>query len=230
MSLDVTYSSLRGEIARFLGYGRTVANWSTDQSSDIDDCLASGLRRFYYPLLPKPDPDGTPSIYQWSFLNPIAYLPLVASQSKYDLPADFGGNLVDGFTFAENSGNNSIVQVPEICIRRRLESSTTEGAPSYFAVRPKPKSAASESLYEVIFSQVPDQAYTVAFRYAIEPDIIGTGNTKPHGGAIHAETIRESCLSMAEEILDDEPGVHAQRFERQLMASMLIDKRLSSEY
>jgi hypothetical protein len=230
MSLEVTYATLRGEIGRFLGYGRATTTWSTDQASDIDDVLGSGLRRFYYPLLPKPDVTGQPDIYCWSFLNQIAFIDLVQAKTDYDLPDDFGGNLSDGFTFAENSGENSITEVDEVCIRRRLENTTTQGTPSYFCVRPRRKSAADRQLWEAVFHQVPDTSYTVTYRYSIEPQIVGTGNTKPHGGVIHAETIREACLAVAEEILDDEPGVHAQRFEKQLMSSMLTDKRMSISY
>jgi hypothetical protein len=71
----------------------------------------------------------------------------------------------------------------------------------------------------------PDQAYQIKVTYSILPDALSATTPIPYGGAAHAETILEACLSVAEERLDNDPGVHAQAFAARLAASIAQDKR-----
>lgn len=73
-SLAVTYDVLRREIGRFLGLenGRDPSQWTagSDDSTDVDDILRSGMRRV---LNPPPLPNEKYS-HEWSFLRPVATL------------------------------------------------------------------------------------------------------------------------------------------------------------
>ena len=69
-TLSVDYDDLREEIAYFLGYGRSSANWSADQTSTISSVLKSGLRQFYNP--PRLPSDA--SAHQWNFMYPVTTL------------------------------------------------------------------------------------------------------------------------------------------------------------
>src|SRR5207248_9395430 len=75
----------------FLGFGRGAdfgdPAYTTQQSQDIDFCVASGLRQFYFPS----SVDGTPSSYDWSFLRPTFTIPFASGASTVALPDDFGG-------------------------------------------------------------------------------------------------------------------------------------------
>lgn len=71
-TLSIQYSDLREEIAFFLGYGRSSANWTTDQSSTITSVLKSGLRQFYNP--PRLPSDA--SAHQWNFMYPVTTITL----------------------------------------------------------------------------------------------------------------------------------------------------------
>jgi len=74
-TLSQTRTQLRQEIGYFLGYGRTVDDWSTEEESDIDAALNKGLRQFYFP--PRLTPQE--SAHEWSFLKPIDTLTTIAS-------------------------------------------------------------------------------------------------------------------------------------------------------
>lgn len=69
-TLSIDYDSLREEIAFYLGYGRSSANWSTDQTSSINSVLKSGLRQFYAP----PRLPGDATTHSWHFMNPVTTL------------------------------------------------------------------------------------------------------------------------------------------------------------
>ena len=58
--LQLTYTTLRQAVGVFLGYGRTVVNWSTAQENRINDIVECGTRQVYWPS----------SGHEWSFLKP----------------------------------------------------------------------------------------------------------------------------------------------------------------
>ena len=71
----VNYAVLQREVARQLGWDRTPANWSSIQTLDFTDILASGLRQFYYPV----GIAGEKKSHAWSFLYPLAEFELSAA-------------------------------------------------------------------------------------------------------------------------------------------------------
>lgn len=70
-TLTIEWLALQAEVGFFLGYGRTLANWSADQDAEVAICVQAGIRRVYFP----PGTNG----YEWSFLRPTATLYLGAS-------------------------------------------------------------------------------------------------------------------------------------------------------
>lgn len=73
-TLSLGYPDFAAEVAYYLGYTRTLANWNSDQTADIDACIQGGLRMFYNPMdvgLPK---------HEWRFMRPTARLSIYASQ------------------------------------------------------------------------------------------------------------------------------------------------------
>ena len=51
MSLNITYNELQKAVGRYLGYGRNVygPDDGSNEWADIEDCIKSGLRKFYAP-------------------------------------------------------------------------------------------------------------------------------------------------------------------------------------
>jgi hypothetical protein len=69
-TLNLTFTEIRTEIARFLGYDRDSANWSANQVLDLAACIKRGYRNFLLP--PRTDP--TQAAHRWSFLRPQSTL------------------------------------------------------------------------------------------------------------------------------------------------------------
>lgn len=218
-TLGLDYNTLLREVGRFLGYDRDPGNWEPDQLTDVVDVVRSGLRNFYYPTLPEP--------YAWSFMRPATTLSVSQSTEAYTLPTAFGGLVSEGFTYAFGTQHAMVSRAGEEDIRAMYASSSAQGPPAYYSIRPRAQVAGAQQLYEVLFYPIPDAAYTLSYRFATQPPAIDGTNIYPMGGSMHAETILESCLAVAETKFDDEPGVHSQRFQVCLAASVQIDRGIN---
>lgn len=73
-TLQITFTELEAEIGRFLGYDRTVANWSAAQVLDLTAILKRGLRQFYFPPRTRGQIARDEAVHRWSFLRPRASL------------------------------------------------------------------------------------------------------------------------------------------------------------
>jgi hypothetical protein len=69
-TLSIAYADLTAEVGAFLGYGRTSGNWTSDQTTEIDKIVQSGLRQFYFP----PMLQGQSNTHEWQFLKPTTSL------------------------------------------------------------------------------------------------------------------------------------------------------------
>ena len=224
-NLSITYAQIARAVAVFAGWDRDSAQWTTDQTTDFGDILASGLRNFYFP----PSPEAGEPRYEWSFLRKSATLSLVAGDYDYDLPDDCTGIILDdSLTFSAASGLRRLVKVPEWHLRAlQAKSSTTSGTPQYFAVRPKTHAPTTGLRYEVVLYPTPSASATISYRYVLAPDTLTATNQYFYGGAMHSETLLESVLAAAEYRLDDDPqGLHQQRFQQLLGVSIRADREI----
>ena len=149
---------------------------------------------------------------------------------NYDLPDDFGG--MDGtltYEPSENKADIKIVGEGRIRTLRRNDSSTTY--PLYVAIRPKEQTdTTTGQRFEVMFYPIPDDAYELAYRMNILPQmLVATTLTHPYGGAIHAETIEASCLAIAELQEDEKEGPKKAYFMERLSASISKDKNTARQ-
>lgn len=227
-TLTLNYDTLKVAVAQYLGYGRTLANWTTDQANQMDDVIQRGLRQFYFPK----------TGHIWSFLKPTTSLALVANDWDYTMPDDFGG-IATKLHYSSNEGYYGIEIVPETKILemrqrfntqtgrpfmaaiRQLISTTSSATPPVVTTYP---GAATSSRYEAIFFPTPDSSYTLYYSYHLLMNKLVT-STNPffYGGMIHSEAILESCLSVAEMDINDNMGIHNQKFNELLEASMQSD-------
>lgn len=220
-TLSLDYDDLRKAIGHFLGYGRTIADWSARDREDIEEALKVGLRKFYFP--------GTQNgrtFHEWSFLRPTATLTTVIGDADYDLPDNFGG--LDGpLTYSSESDEYEIKITNEAMIRRNRAFDDTSETPFYAAINQKAHDGADGQRWELLLYPKPDAVYTISYRYRIMPDVVTSSSPFPYGGAQHAETIREACLAAAEE-MHDEGRSHSDLFARQLAASIALDQQANS--
>ena len=218
-TMSETFATLAKSVGRFLGYQTNFANWTTAQADEIDECVQRGIRRFY-------------RAHNWRFLRPSTTLTTTASDSDQDLPDNFG-HIIGDLTYAASvSWHKTIKVVPEESLRALQQGhSSLTGKPLYAAVRPKTTTGATGQRWEILFYPTPDAAYVLGYQYQIMPDEIDrTTYTYPYGGMMHAEAILESCLAVAEEMLDDEIGLHNAKYQEALAASVRQDNQAQPEY
>lgn len=222
-TLTAAYNDLTGDVGFFLGYGRGAANgdvaWTTgpnSQQTAIDRCVRGGLRGFYY---------AGPN---WSFLHPTANLLLASGSNVSPLPDDFGG-IEDEITI-QTTGSLTWWPIPlmgEGNVRAQFAVyPATTGRPMMAAVQPlKGTTGTQSNRCQLYVFPTADAAYTLTFQYYVNPDYLSGAFPYAYGGPEHAETLLESCLAVAEKILDDEATVHAQAFAERLAVSTLLDQR-----
>lgn len=232
-TLSLRKSDLEAEIGHFLGYGRGADNggttWDSYQSGDIDSCLKSGLRSFYFP----PVAEGRGDAYDWSFLRPTRTLTLVSGDSTLNLPDDFGG--IEGDITMTSTASSAYYPIPVVgegTVRGRYASlsSTETGRPELAAVQPiKGTGAAHGQRFQLYVWPIADADYSLSFTYYIHPDALTGNSPYAYGGMAHAETILESCLAIAEQRLDDASAIHSAKFQERLAASIAVDRRLKPQ-
>lgn len=224
-TLSDAFLDLQREVAYQKGYGRNNLNWSAAQLANIMAIIKSGYRRFCYP----PRLPGQAMPHSWSFIRVVDTLTTVADQEDYTLPDDFGS--IDGpITYDPVVYQRELTNRSELEIRRRRSEFTGTGQPTAYAIRPIRLTGTGGQRWQLMLSPKPDAAYTLIYRYSILPDAMAEAGRFPIGGMIHAETLLESCLAVAEERLDDTAALHNAKFLQLLDASIGHDQRLAPEF
>ena len=224
MALKVSYSELRREVGRHLGFDRNPDNWDANQIQDVADIVKAGQWHFYWP--PATEQTGVQS-HLWSFLCVSHEINLVADTMSYELPDDFV-RMQSGFTFGAN-GNNLRLSVIEDELLRSMQSKRyLKGIPRYVAIRSRDDR--TDEGYEIVFYPTPDRAFTIEFRYEKLPAEITADNPYHLGPAVHSKLLVAACLMEADRTLNPEAtgpdgGLQAQQFFRQLSASIAVDRQ-----
>lgn len=151
----------------------------------------------------------------------------IAATGDYRLPDDFGF-LIGDLTYSSDDGFPRITVVSDNMIRTMRSRSDVTGPPSMAAVVPLSTTGASGQRFALMVWPTPDSDYTVRYRYSVLPNALTDSYGYPFGGAMHAETIRASCLAAAESLFNDTRGVKWSEFQSRLVASIGMDRRLSA--
>lgn len=153
----------------------------------------------------------------------------LTSYGKLELPYNFGG-IIAPVTFDYNAGLYiPLEHINESHMRELRQGDMNAGRPWAYNVEPHPQGFYTGSVSQRFFMNVfppPDQDYTLRYRYNALPDHLSAETDYPLGGETHAETILESCLSVAEQRMDDEVGLHTQAFAERLASSIMLDQKL----
>lgn len=142
----------------------------------------------------------------------------------YELPDDFGG--AEGrFTFGADEGFVPIPQIDQGQLRA-LRMRTRNGRPQFVALRMKSVSTTPDAgqRYELMVWPTPDAAYTLHYEYRAIPQKLTDAKPFPLGGMRHSETLKASCLAVAELEMNDESDLHRSRFLQLLAADVSADR------
>jgi len=152
----------------------------------------------------------------------------IASEGSFTLPDNFG-TIEGGFTFDKDDDRYTQIKViGESTIRSYRQRDYGVGTPKYAAIRPLASDGSSGQRYEVTFERDPDSLYNLWYQYSVLSEMVSENNPYPLGGASHSETILESCLSIAEQRMEDNEGLHYKKFLERLAASVRYDRRSSN--
>lgn len=194
----------------------------------LDDCVASGIRQFYFP--PPLQQGGTP--YDWSFMRPVVTLEIPLNAQAVQLPDDFGG--FEGVITVKTPNTTRPFEVRlfnEGAVRQAYSNIPTASGPPTMAALSFLKGTTQQQgqRQQLAIYPAADQDYTVQFQYYLLPDYLTGNNPYVYGGAAHVETILESCLAIAEQRIDDLGGLHSGKFMERLAASIGMDRKNKAE-
>ena len=223
VSQAVTATSLKVEVADYLGYGRNSEGagdgWSTEEEARLDACILAGRRQFYWP------PPLTGTAHRWSFLRPVASLTTVAEQEDYTLPSDFGGLIGGQLHF--DAGDNiwtSIEEIGEGAMLNYRSLDYSVGTPRYAAIVPNDSDGSSAQTWTLQLFPAPNEEFTIKYRYQIVPESVGSAYNL--GGDAHYETLVASCLAAAERKYRDGETVQQAYWQERLAASIAFDRKM----
>jgi len=196
--LSIDHNYLKRIVGRHIGVTAHPASWTHKQAEEVNEAIRSGLRRFYTPpVLP-----GERYAHEWSFLRPIETLQTVNGVYTYDMPSDYA--FIDGpMTYDPGS---SILYPPvqivsEHKIRGRRQEMQYNSRPEMAAIRVKRDDNQDGTRWEIVLWPTPDDEYSLHYRYRTNPTLLSSGIAKPVGGMPHAQTVIESCLIAADELM-----------------------------
>ncbi len=220
-TLSINYEDLKNAVRRYLGY----AVDDSDNDTEVDYLVQSGIRNFYYPHAV----DGVDPGFEWSFLKPTKTLVLSPSVADYDLPDDFGhlpGNLY--YEMSVHLSSIVIVSLSQILSLR--QQSDRQGTPRYAAIRHKETDGTTGQIQEICFWPTPLKEYTLKYSYEAYNGKLTDENPYPAGGMKHSELVKESCLAAAERESNDEIGIHDANFKKMLVTAVARDMKNGAHY
>jgi hypothetical protein len=218
--LSIGYTDLANEIGGFLGYGFDYTAYDVGDLALVDSVLQSGVRQFYYP----PADAGMDTSFEWSFLNPVGTVSVVADTTDYDLPDDFGR--MNGrffFNGTDELGSIPIVSYGSLLARRSAGDITAR--PMVAAMRWKASAGGDGQRHEVVFHPTPDSEYTLSYQYVAYSGKLSVSAPYPLGGMEHAETLIASCLAVADSRINSRREVQWESFMRNLASSVARDRK-----
>jgi hypothetical protein len=146
-----------------------------------------------------------------------------------DLPDSFG-RVVSDFYFEPDVYRNSIVITSLAHLLRLRQESLDEAIPQYAAIRPKTSTGSTGQRFEVMWWPIPDDVYTLTYRYEAYQGILTSELPYPLGGMKHSELILESCLAVAELRANDEKGIHWEAFTQLLKTGVAQDRKNGAHF
>lgn len=229
-TLSVTINSLRREVGAFLGWGRTISNWTNTNLNDFDDISARALRMFYYP---PPKEKGQP-IFEWTFLRKDGTITLNTNTTSYDMPDDFGGTIMPLSVVNASASSRRRLKKQSIDYIRALQAMDSQtGVPRYFAVHNKAHTPATGQRWEMVVYPTPtatEDGQVLTHRYIHVPNILTNTNIYPVGGAQYSQVILAAHMAAAEEMIDEDPaGPYKESFLSMLDTAMRNDRQQKRE-
>jgi hypothetical protein len=149
----------------------------------------------------------------------------VLYRNAYNMESDFAGHFDGDMVFSSSADcmYPPITHVSELMIRRYQQSGAVYDRPRHVALRPKVFEADTGQEWEAVFYPTPSAAFTLNYRYRVEPQMLTSSAPYPMGGPDVGELILQACLAIAEQRYQDNANLHTQLFEKNLQAAIQHD-------
>jgi len=219
--LTLSYEDIYKKVSEFLGLGSSPTGTNLTKVKDI---VARGYRQFLYPIDQR---DG--ELHEWNFLRQYWTLNTTGSKWRYALPVDFADVLTD-FHFDSGTGYPHLRKRSAEQIKEMRAGSTSLAYPEFYAITPSKYDLEIGTVYELWMYPTPNQAYTLATFYRIDPLKPESTTDLLVGGIRATEAILESCLSIAEIQEDDVAGLHTQLADSLIQKLIVADKVTTTDY
>ena len=212
-------SSWVGRVIKINSDIREIAAVASTTSITLDRALSANI----------PDDSNTTAYEIWALV--------------YDLPDDFGG-LRGSVSFYDGDGYIPLRLTNESNLRMlRSQNDTRKGVPEYAAITNKTvaSNTTTGQRFQLMVWPIPDAVYSLRHNYSVLTDTVLSDSggdevvdddpvpaaTIPVGGALHGDTIIASCLTVAEQLIDEfnNPGKMQARYIERLAASVSLDRR-----
>ena len=123
----------------------------------------------------------------------------MTADGTYRLPDDFGSMFSTQIMFAVGDDDERFIDLTSehlVVAARQRDDGT--GRPTIAGLRPLSLPSGSGQRFDLCVYPVPDDDYSVSFRYNVHPDAL-TASQYPYGGMRYAEAMRLFCEAAAEE-------------------------------
>ncbi len=138
------------------------------------------------------------------------------AQADYDLPDAFG-RLVGEFQFPIDENRRPIRIISVGLLLAKRASRKLYGPPRYAATRYKTSDGSAGQRQEVLFYPETDEDFDLPYEYEAYQAALSDDYPYPLGGMQVAELYIASCLSVAEQRINDEVGIHTQQYRALLL-------------
>lgn len=221
-TLSLGFPDFQRRVGAFLGYGNTVADYTTEQLQQVKDCIADSERQSYDPPQSQQEPP-----HCWSFLRPVRSLQVNSTAMDYDLPEDYAAMLGNLTVVTTTGWYWPIALTGEGQIReiRSRGLSSANGRIQFAAVRAKAMTAGAPQRFEILVWPKPDTTYTIEYKCLVNALGMSDANKYPYGGMHFASVILEGALAAAELHLDGVYGPHRQEWMSRINAAIQVDKQ-----
>ena len=149
----------------------------------------------------------------------------ITSDGTYTLPDNFYG-LVDDFRYDKNQDGQIVYPAtPQFVRTQRAGAGSGTGHPVYAAIQPVAYTTTIGQRWEVLTYPISGGDYTMYYRHRVVPAAMTAEAEYPIGGAMHAMTLLECCLAVAETRKQDGEHYHQDLANLYMSASIDIDAR-----
>jgi len=227
-TLTIQWSDLMNYVAVYLGTGRESDPsdpqvWDADTTSLVNEQVQAGYRQKLWP----PPLPGERKSHEWSYMRTFRKLVTVVDRGSYTLPDDVS-SVIGSITFETGEGTTPLVRVKLDKIMRNRQHDRGSGTPRMYTVVQMPDVDGHGQIRELLMWPEPDSEYNLRYQCYLNPNALSSTSPYPICGAMHSETLKQSCLAAAELHVEHEKGEHWDRFMERLSASVYLDRQTTS--